>query len=416
MAQGNFIQSGTAVSDPSQIERELVRIWRDAAREDAANEKGSGDAPARIRTVLANMVLLHRIEGDGRSERKMLDGLITELCITHPSRFFIVGMHEKQPSAKPLEASVSSRCVLANSGAHVCSEEVYLSADESGILVLPNLLLSLLVADLPVIILTLGELSQPNATDSFLTLYRGIGELADRVIFDSSSSKNFLGCCENMFSLIQATRPDAGPRSVYLFDLTWERLKRWRVRIADEFRNARLRDISGSISNVTLRANVVPEVLLSNNIPADIMLLSGWLMDCLEFTPKTFARLDDGSGIRISGERPGTPIDLEIIGASAMESTRNDSTLDGVAFALNENGHEVLLHLNDLAAERTLEISLGISKPDGVEATCRRVPFAAEASHNMILGCIIRANEDAIFLTAVRNAKKLADFISKKVK
>ncbi len=235
---------------PGDLQRELRRVWREAAQLDEKTaSKGSAGSP-RVRAVLSNFIILvSDLKND--AERRAVDALITELCLSYPSRFFIIGHSD---SVNGIRTAVSSRCVRANSGAHVCSEEVYIEVARSSVAVSPNLLLSLLVPDVPVF-LKLPGVALPNGNgkeplNPVLELFSSVIRFCDRIIYDSAEIGNYAAAHEFLFRLVAPGSGDGcadGELSSVgfseyrlshrsrLIDLNWIRALTWRTAIAEWF-------------------------------------------------------------------------------------------------------------------------------------------------------------------------------------
>lgn len=262
---------------PSAIASELDRIRRQAADLDSKNNLAHGrEIAPRVRATLANLVLLVTEEFPQVS-RTDIDHLVRELCISHPSRFFIVNYTGPSVGKNPaLLTTVASRCVLAKNGMHVCSEEVTLNVCAERVTVIPNLLLSLFVPDIECVILLLSDISRSSTnSESLVKLFSGLTNISDILICDSGEFKEF---SHGLSILDDALRSPAAPgfRGAIQRDMNWISLARWRALIAEQFDAIQMDPDSKKISRVSLsfaHHKTDPKKIL----PPQILFLAGWI-------------------------------------------------------------------------------------------------------------------------------------------
>jgi len=191
---------------PGRIETTLKDLWRNASGAVEGNASEELEQ-SRAKVCLANVVLLL---GDNSP---LTEELVTSITVRYPSRLFIV---QNAANGEQLTAEVSSRCLRATTGTSVCSEEIYLYAGSKKCAALPNLILSLLVPDVP----TLLVYYDPATKECFESL----ALLAEVCVVDSSkwaSSQEFLAWVRQ--------------QSAEIFDVSWQRQAAWRHALKDCF-------------------------------------------------------------------------------------------------------------------------------------------------------------------------------------
>lgn len=279
------------------IEGELRRIWQEAAEAYASTAGPSAMPQARVR--LANM-LICKDAADSSLNATELDALLSDLTVIYPSRFFIIEFNSARSSAETkdngLTARVSSRCVQARSGAHVCSEEIWLQLESVELASLRQLIFSLLLRDLPVVMLYAGavekiitEAREERAIAPLILLLR---EIADKVIYDSVLFSNFAR------SLAALDKAKLLKGNNELVDLSWARLSRLRLAIAEQFENTEAQALLAELEAINISVQVSRRNFKENVFPGEVFLLAAWLLFCLkikeEQMPMMATRCGDG--------------------------------------------------------------------------------------------------------------------------
>ena len=276
-----------------KVPSELARVWRESAKADAKEEKleTGVDTPARVKTILSNMVILlardqyESLQGD-------LNSLIAELCVSHPARFFITILSDEE--GKGIKSSVSSRCVLARNGKHVCSEEIFLHVPKNFYAAVPNLWMSLEVADVSTSVVTFGTY-QGIARDNLGDIFKSFSAEVDLFICDSKNFSNFASeyeFVESIFPVLPAQAfgegyipeiglPEIARSQMRVRDLSWGRFSRIRQLISDQFESEEFRDSISKIKAVELK---VPSDLSGSErkVCAEALLLGGWIASRLD--------------------------------------------------------------------------------------------------------------------------------------
>jgi glucose-6-phosphate dehydrogenase assembly protein OpcA len=425
--QSNSLLYGKPLVKPGSIESELDKIRTATAAQDVAKEQQStGSAGPRARATLSNLIILNAGAGSS-SAASAIDHLINELCLSHPSRFFVVDCNLPEtadPAENGIATAVSSRCFLADSGAHVCSEEIYISVAKKSIAIVPNLLVSLLAPDVDVVLVVVGdpgassEDGKPRAEELLGILLK----IVDRVIYDSLSCGTY---SRGIRTLTDAAALGAhGGSSSRAFaelarklsDMNWRRIKRWRSLIAEGFDAERLADSVPSISRITLTCRQPAAELQRGCAGADALLLAGWILHSLEVYPEKNTASSSLSGLTLDCRGKGGAVQLEFAGESGPSLT--DARVSAVEI-LAETADAVARMFVDRNQERgTAEISTGITdKRNDAKTSCefsaRNAPFPAETLDELVLANMVSRREDEQYVSALELSLRIAEIISK---
>ena len=213
------------------IEQELVQLWK---------QTGEGSSPTTapvIRACSLNLVIF--TEGADRSSG--LEELVSQITVDHPSRIFLISA-DRRSAKSSIAAWVSARCSLpVPGGRQVCCEEINLSVSGTDANKVPSIVTSLLVPDIPTILLWRSKL---DARDDVLKL---LTQVAERVLIDSSEELNPLESLVAWSSVIDQGRD----RTAY-GDFSWTHLTHWRGLLAQAFQPAPLREHLMSVDRVAV--------------------------------------------------------------------------------------------------------------------------------------------------------------------
>jgi glucose-6-phosphate dehydrogenase assembly protein OpcA len=243
--------------DVAAIEKELTQLWKQAGESQTA-----GDAPV-VRACTLNLLIVT----DGEDRSFGLDDVVNRVSIDHPGRMFLITMDEREPSG--LEAWVSARCSLPVPGEkQVCCEEIHLVAHRSGHENVPGVVTSLLVPDIPTVLIWKA------GPDSHYPIFQPLVRLADRVLIDSSDDKDAVGALRRWGSFIAESSGQTA-----FGDLGWAHLAPWRTLLAQTFQPPALRPRLQSIASVLIDYSVSNDPHHSGYSQA--LLATGWLAHAL---------------------------------------------------------------------------------------------------------------------------------------
>lgn len=426
---------------PSEIEGALDRIRRTA---DAADSKQSG---ARQRATLSNLIILTSSSCTG-SMRGAIDSLVQSLCVVHPSRFFIV---EFEPAAGEkgddrvnqygVGTSVSSRCVLAESGAHICSEEVYLTVNEKGVKLAPNLLLSLFVSGVEIVLLVLDDpLAAPQGEASnlrgFRELYEALRALSRTVVYDSGSFSSYVQSTNLVRGLggddretlgLSGTAAVAGGASTTVNksgtryrDISLYRSARWRELIAEGFDVERMQASIDAVTEVTIHSTK-PATTSSGKgmkVSGPATLLGSWIASCLGWNPERAAADKSGTSVTCAGRVRETVLRfVEVDGDRAAGQPGGADPIVAVEFSFDPSVYQGSMRLARQPEHGAIELTvMGCSAPKdaaGHDASCdfyvRQVPGKPQPLEQLVMSGIVSQRQDQQSEEAIRLATRLAD-------
>ncbi len=207
------------------IERELTRLWKEAAR------GSGGEAGAVTRACLLNLLVLSPTGGGPERDR-----ILAEVVQARPARVLLL---ELDPAlvGDVLQAWISAHCTLPRAGGRqVCSEQVTIRISPGGTTHLPALVSTLVASDLPSC-LWLPERFPPDPA-----LLDRLGPLADRMVVDSLH----LGVPD----LEMLARRAVLPGHPMISDLNWGRLLPLQLGIAGLFDSPLMRPLIDRIDAV----------------------------------------------------------------------------------------------------------------------------------------------------------------------
>jgi glucose-6-phosphate dehydrogenase assembly protein OpcA len=409
----DVIQGKTKVP-PAKIVGELERIRREAAALDSEKEAlASGEAAPRVRSTLSNLVLLV-FEDEPSIGKSTVENLITELCVAFPSRFFVAGFSQNRgdESDSVLDTAVSSRCVLTNSGMHVCSEEVYVSVHPGSVDLVPNLLLSLLIPDVETILLVLGDPgsvpSDSDAAQAFKKLLTGLDSVSDRVEYDSAFFRDYALSHRQLFD-------DDAQGSTARRDLNWSRMAKWRSLLAEQFDSEGGEGIADGVSKFRLSTSVAPEQFLLGRPGSDVLLFLGWCFSCLDWTVESAKLHKKSSELELTVSDGSAEYSVVIVNDDHAEFSFG-SALDTVELGWSCAGKERTLRMHRDRASASLEINnetSAVSSSGGARSeVCRRAPFPEQSLEKIILSDLGPLDGTAEYLKASEMAINLRQLIA----
>lgn len=224
---------------PEKILKDLAKLWVDLGKEDS--QTGS----AGVLRACA-MTLIAVVEQE--SEAAAVAETLAELMHQHPSRAIVLRVSPDRESG--LDARVFAQCWMPfGRRQQICCEQIEITASPSRVEDLPNLILGLMVPDLPVVLWCRGN-PVPN-----------LFPLANKIIVDTEAASG-----------LPYVR-DLLARGYNVADLSWTRLTRWRDSIAQIFDNENARRHLASIDTVTVTHAGSPA---REPLPPRLAYLAAW--------------------------------------------------------------------------------------------------------------------------------------------
>jgi glucose-6-phosphate dehydrogenase assembly protein OpcA len=230
--------------DAVAIEEDLKNMWKRAG-------DGVPTGGAIYRAALANLV----VPLDPPLERKLTPVLV-DVTRRHPSRLFSIAAGSAPPGAG-LHARTGAICHRRESGGGlVCSEQVVLESDAASSALIPSGIRSLLIGDLPTVLLDFHPGLGLPWIDELMAM-------SDLVLVDSCLMEP--GTEPEMWRFLRRE----GSRRVH--DLAWARLNPWRAILAEVFDEKEYLPALGAIRSVELgfTGGAFP--------PPGVWLFAGWL-------------------------------------------------------------------------------------------------------------------------------------------
>lgn len=258
--------------DITRIERDLVQLLRKPENLSQNGQPGTRTAVLTLLAIAADTAVQERI-------RQTLTALVDH----HPSRTIVVRSDANQVQPE-IDAWVNVSCKpIGSSGITACVEQIVIESNPRALRRVPNVVLPLLLADLPVVLWWPGEppLREPLLYDLL--------DPVTRFVVDTLGFVHVERTLINLNNL--RNRPTV---RVDLGDLNWDRLTPWRELIAQFWDVPAWRARLRSLDRVEIDLGK-PTGGRSNR--AQALLLAGWLASRLGWRPGGMERRSDGYGL-----------------------------------------------------------------------------------------------------------------------
>ncbi|MFN8392100.1 MAG: glucose-6-phosphate dehydrogenase assembly protein OpcA [Bdellovibrionota bacterium] len=414
---------GKPLIKPGAIESELDKIRSAAATQDAANEAHTtGSAGPRAKATLSNLIVLNT--GPGKTDvDAAVDSLINELCISHPSRFFIVDCNlANAQDQSGIAAAVSSRCLLADSGTHICSEEIYISVSENGVPVVSNLLISLLAPDVDVVLVVFGDPADERCENNtaISKILHAIIKIADRVIYDSEGCGSYAKGIRTLTSAAVGATASKDSRAFAqlagkLSDVNWRRTKRWRGLIAEGFDAERLVASAPVVHRIALFCNQSVADMQRGCIPAEALILAGWILSSLGLTPEKGSVAHTVQGVALNCTDGKHSAQLEF--SSHAQGQSQEVGIATVEILAETEDWSAKLGLTRNHHQGTAEVSIGFTdKGQHAAGSCefavRNAPFPVETLDECVRWSVVSRREDELYLASMEQSLRIAELVS----
>jgi glucose-6-phosphate dehydrogenase assembly protein OpcA len=239
--------------DLAGIERELAKLWRHVAEE---------EAPV-TRACMSNLIAVCRT-GD---ESAVIANEIPSIVTRHPARVFLL-LADAAAAGTRLESYVATHARVVEGQQQVVSEHVTLEARGGATRRLASAVRGLLIGDLPTTLWWATPEAPPLAGDLFAEL----SHLADQVVYDS------LGWPDPPRHMVAVANWATGEQvRQAVSDLAWRRLKLWRRLLAQAVDPAVAPGLLEGVQEVTVEHG--PHGMTQG------WLLSGWFALRLGWRP-----------------------------------------------------------------------------------------------------------------------------------
>jgi glucose-6-phosphate dehydrogenase assembly protein OpcA len=241
--------------DVVSVERELTLLWKAAVE-----EGGSGEGVPVVRACSLNLVVVT----EDPARLTAIEQLIGDVTVEHPARIFLI-LADPISTVALLDAWIAARCSLPAPGEkQVCCEQITLNARGPEVSKIPSVVASLLVPDIPTVLLWKAPIGQEDP------VLGSLAEMADRVLIDSSEDPEPLKLLRSMRTSVVARQSN-----VLCGDLAWSHITPWRSALAQAFKPEQTRQFLSSISSVDI--GVSSSTHPPHNGTSQALLLLGWL-------------------------------------------------------------------------------------------------------------------------------------------
>jgi glucose-6-phosphate dehydrogenase assembly protein OpcA len=270
------------------VEKALGQLWKQVGQGEASSGR-----PAPARTSVLNLVVYVSHKDKAGPVIDAIAGLIER----HPSRTIVVVADPDAPTSS-LDAVVTTNCTKTDSArGSFCWEQVTLTAHGETAAHAPSIIIPLLLPDLPTYLWWTDDV--PFGSD----LFTRMAALCDRIIVDSARLARPIDGLSKLATLSHATDADHG-----VSDFHWVRLTPWRNLTAQFFDKADLRPCVSRIDSVHV-SYARPD---GQGGPAQALLVAGWLVACLGWTPHPQGARLHGGTMRLEAARGGTVVPIDI--------------------------------------------------------------------------------------------------------
>jgi glucose-6-phosphate dehydrogenase assembly protein OpcA len=397
MIEDDFFSGIPVAVDPERIDRELAKLWKPepAARKTGQEwpashpteqhpQNGEEEGPAVTRACLSNLVIyLPDQEAFARAR-----SFLPQLGRRFPSRMILLTHGDGEEGAGALSASLAAVCHVPSPGLPpVCCEQIALAARDQSLDVFPGAVTPLLVPDLPVI-LAMGSAGGERLVEL-------LGEVADRVIFDSRLAPLFQ--LKRICSLL-----DEG-KVFGVDDFAWRDIMGWRRVLCDFFDHPEARHMLDSLRRI--------EVEYQRKKPAEgssegtegatrAALIAGWLTSRLgwRFSKAEASMVDFSAAFSKNRKR------LHVFLRPAERSEMEPGQILTVHLVAGEKSKSS--YLTVLREEKANILRLDYHTGEACVIP-RRIPFRRETDAELLGGALERLTHQAVLREAFRIASQM---------
>jgi glucose-6-phosphate dehydrogenase assembly protein OpcA len=246
------------------LEEELSALWRAAA-------EGPGTEHPVMRASVLTLLAFVESEDEGRETFNLISHVIAQ----NPCRAILM-VAEPREHPEGLSTWISAQCHLPPSGAkQVCCEQIYVRARGEAVSGLDNVVLPLIVPELPVYLWwRAGRFVPPSFLDQ-------VFRVTNRVLVDSGRFEEPELDLATLARLVERFRTADG---MALSDLNWARLTPCRELIAQNFDSDEARSYLQDLSEVSFEWQLGADETGSRT--AHALLLTAWLASRLGWRPE----------------------------------------------------------------------------------------------------------------------------------
>lgn len=371
--------------DVRAIERELANLW---AVPQAVEVGGTDVLPTRT-SVLNLVVYAPTTEYTDRATR-----LIESLATWHPSRVIIFSVTEYQePLNSDIDAHVTSYCrVDSPEQVAACVEQVLIAVPPDALQILPSVIATLTLPDLPTFLWWMG---QPPLYDASLSR---ISLATDRLILDSAEFSR-----PTAFLVREAEFCGQQGAECMISDLNWARVTGWRETIAQFFDIPDCRWALDYVTRLSIRyghADGYPDN------PTQALLLTGWVSDRLGWQVETVEKRSETTWVFQMADPGGRSIMVELIRRMAPAAFAGH--ILAVNFAAGDGLQSAYLDANRVG---DLSVIRMVARTNGQLYVESAIHCPPASLLSLLMAELKLVDRDRIFERALQEAKRHADWI-----
>jgi len=256
--------------DVVSIERELSTLWKQASEPSLTDQ-----APPVVRACSLNLIVVSR----DRQELDSLGNIIGDVTVEHPARTFLIAAD--RAGSSNLDAWISARCSLpVPGGKQVCCEQINLVAGGNDIAKITSIVTSLLVPDVPSVLMWRDNVRSNDQ------LFSSLSRVMDRVVMDSALERD----PGSALRILEKNIRENEGRALF-GDLGWTHLTSMRNMLAHVFQPREMRPRMLQIDSLSITYSSSANPFHSGLSQA--MLMVGWLAQRLRWIPiHPFKRAD----------------------------------------------------------------------------------------------------------------------------
>lgn len=359
------------------LEEELSALWR-AAADDPGTEH-----PVMRASVLTLIAFVEN-EEEGRESVDLISHIIAQ----NPCRAILL-LAEPRERPDGMAAWISAQCHLPPWGARqVCCEQIYVRARGEAVNGLDNVVLPLIVPELPVYLWwRVGRFEPPSFLDQVL-------RRTNRVLVDSGRFEEPETDLATLGRLVERSH---APGGIAFSDLNWARLTPCRELVAQNFDSDEAGSCLRDLSDISFEWETGPGE--RGGPIAHALLLTAWLASRLDWRPVT--RLAPGAGPNrvVEFRRGDSPVRVEWIVRPEKSQpptpfkvtlkTRSDPP---AIFSVSESTAEGIAHTRaEIPGRAPLERTLRMMAMGEVELVNEELKFPArDKIYEEILSLIVQ--------------------------
>jgi glucose-6-phosphate dehydrogenase assembly protein OpcA len=362
------------------LEEELSGLWR------AAAESPGTEHPVMRASVLTLLAFVGS-EDEGRETFNLISHVIAQ----NPCRAILMVAEPRERPAG-LSAWISAQCHLPPSGARqVCCEQIYVRARGEAVSGLDNVILPLIVPELPVYLWwRAGRFAPPSFLDQVL-------RVTNRVLVDSGRFEEPEPDLATLARLVERFRTTDG---MAFSDLNWARLTPCRELIAQNFDSDETRSCLQDLSEVSFEWQLGAGDAGSRT--AHALLLTAWLASRLEWRPEGSIVPNTSPSRVVEFRRGDKPVRVEWIvrrekikPATLFKVSLKTRSVPPAIFSVTESMEEGIVRTNaELPGRAPLERTARMVVMDEVELVNEELKFPErDRIYEDVLGLIARMVE-----------------------